>query len=85
MTERDAIQAEVDRNYAAFKAELATLKGREGKFALMRDQKIITFYDTFADAYATGQSVFQDHRFSIQKVTNQPVDLGFLSHALRVG
>jgi hypothetical protein len=78
-------QAEIDRNYEVFMSMLPQLEDKAGKFALMRDGKIINFYDTLADAYSTGQSIYSDGLFSIQKVTNRPVDLGFLSHAMHIG
>jgi hypothetical protein len=48
----------------------------------MRDEQIIEFFDTARDAYVAGQRFFnQDRLFSVQEVTETPVDLGFFSHA----
>ena len=77
-------QAEVDRNFEAFQILLPTLEDKSGKFALMRQGKIVNFYDTLADAYSTGESIYADGIFSVQKVTTVPVDLGFLSHAVHI-
>ena len=77
-------QTEVDRNYEEFQRLLPSLKDKEGKFALMKDGHIINFYDTFADAYSTGAAIYKDGLFSVQKVAFQPVDLGFLSHAVHI-
>lgn len=74
---------EVRRNYEAFMQQLPELlSSQRGKFALMRDAKVIEFFDTSADAYRAGQKLCPDHRFSIQQVIDSPVDLGFFSHAL---
>ena len=76
---------QVELNYKAFQEKLPTLSpSLQGKFALMRDGQIIEFFDTARDAYIAGQRIFQqDQLFSIQEVTNKPVDLGFFSYALR--
>lgn len=76
-------EAEVKRNYEAFMQQLPQLLvTHQGKFALMRDGKVIEFFDTSADAYRAGQKLYEDQRFSIQQVIDSPVDLGFFSHAL---
>jgi hypothetical protein len=79
---KDNIQAEVDNNFEAFQKELPNLSAQRGKYALMRHGEIVNFYDTMNDAVSTGNTVYQDKLFSVQLVTTQPVDLGFLSHAL---
>ncbi len=84
MNAMNAVQHEVDRNYEEFQKLLPTLDDKSGKFALMREGRIINFYDTFADAYTTGKAVYDDRLFSVQRVTTEPVDLGFLSHALHI-
>jgi hypothetical protein len=75
---------EVTKNYAAFTRELPNLlQTQRGKFALMRDGKIIEFFDTARDAYLAGQKLFEtDKLFSVQEVIDTPTDLGFFSHAL---
>ena len=84
MEEQDrSNQTEVKRNYDAFMRQLPQLLAtHRGKFALMRDEKVVEFFDTSADAYRAGQKLFPDLRFSIQQVIDGPVDLGFFSHAL---
>jgi hypothetical protein len=75
--------AEVKRNYEAFVKVLPTvIATHRGKFALLHDAKIVEYFDTAADAYRAGQQLFPDRTFSIQEVTDTPVDLGFFSHAL---
>jgi hypothetical protein len=74
---------EVKRNYEVFMQKLPDLLATyRGKFALMRDTEIVEFFDTSGDAYRAGLRLYPDQRFSIQQVTDSPVDLGFFSHAL---
>jgi hypothetical protein len=78
-----ATQTEVRRNYEAFKRQLPELlKDRRGKFALMHNEQIVEFYDTAADAYKVGIKSFGEGAFSIQEVTDSPLDLGFFSYAV---
>ena len=79
----DLLREQIERNYGAFEEQLPALVATQrGKFALMRDGQIIEFFDTARDAYVTGKQLFeQDKLFSVQEVTETPVDLGFFSHA----
>lgn len=81
----DQKQQQIDQNYEEFKKLLPNLEREAGKYALMRDGKIINFYGNFADAYTTGKAIYNDGLFSVQRVNARPVDLGFLSHALHNG
>ncbi len=79
-------ESEVRRNYEAFVKQLPELLAtRRGKFALMRDGLIVEFYDTAADAYKVGVTNYREGNFSIQEVTDSPVDLGFFSYAVSHG
>ena len=79
----DPLQEEVDQNYQAFKARLAELvQSHPGKFALMRHGAIVEFFDTPRDAHVAGRTLFPDELFSVQEVTEAPVDLGYFSHAV---
>jgi hypothetical protein len=79
----DLLREQIERNSRAFKEQLPSLIATQrGKFALVRDGQVIEFFDTARDAYVTGQRLFeQDKLFSVQEVTETPVDLGFFSHA----
>lgn len=80
----DPLRQQVEDNYKAFQAQLSTLvSAHRGKFALIRHGQSIEFFDTARDAYLAGQKLFaSDHLFSVQEVTDTPVDLGFFSHAV---
>jgi hypothetical protein len=79
-------QEEVDRNFDFFQKQLPQLlPEHRGKFALIRDCKITSYYDTAQDAYTAGNQLFADGLFSIQRVTEEIGDLGFYSHAVHLG
>lgn len=72
---------EVDRNYDFFMRTLSSyLAEHRNEFALIRHQAIVAFFEKPGDAYRTGMSRFSDTLFSIQEVTDEPIDLGFFSH-----
>lgn len=71
------IHDEVDQNFRVFQAHLPQLLAtHRGKFALLRQQKIVEFFDTARDAYVTGRLLFAtDALFSIQEVTDEVVHI----------
>jgi hypothetical protein len=75
---------QVEINYQAFEKKLPSLiPDYRGKFALMRNEEIIEFFDTARDAYFAGKKIFEkDKLFSVQQVVDTPIDLGFFSHAI---
>jgi hypothetical protein len=79
---RDGLKAEVDRNYDFFQRNLSGfLKDRAGQYALLKSECIVGFYDGPGTAYRAGLAQFSDRLFSVQEVTDQPVELGFMSLA----
>lgn len=77
-----ALQArEVDRNYDFFVRHLAEYLGNHrGHYALLKNQQLIEFFPKPGEAYSEGLKRFPDAVFSIQEVTDEPIDLGFFSH-----
>jgi hypothetical protein len=72
---------EVDRNYDAFMRVLGDLlPEHRDEYALMRDGEIVAFFVKPGDANCEGVARFPDQIFSIQEVTDEPIDLGFWSH-----
>ena len=72
---------EVDRNYDAFARMLGTLlRDHRDQLALMRDGEVVGFYQTPKEALQAATEKFPDSIFSIQEVTDEPIDLGFWSH-----
>jgi hypothetical protein len=74
-------RAEVERNYDAFVRLLAgIIADHRDQLALMRDGGIVDYFDRPGDAYRADVTRFPDGIFSIQEVTDEPIDLGFWSH-----
>jgi len=72
---------EVDRNYDAFARILGQLlPEHRDQLALMRDGEVVGFYNTPREALQAAAERFTDGIFSIQEVTDEPIDLGFWSH-----
>lgn len=72
---------EVDRNYDVFMRILSDLlPEHRDEYALMRDGEIIGFFTKPGDAHKAGVKTYADGIFSIQEVTDEPIDLGFWSH-----
>lgn len=76
-------QQEVDANFEAFQAFLPSLIEEErGKFALMRDRKIVEMFDTAGDALRAAALKYGDGRYSIQEITDRVIGLGYYSYAV---
>ncbi len=78
-------QREVDENYAAMQEMLGGCDGcickHRGRYALMKDRKVVEFFDTGRDAVTAGNMLFSDRVFSVQKVGREVLHLGMLSCA----
>ena len=84
MADSQSRQEAVDRNYEAFRAMLPDLlRTLPGKFVLLRDGEVVESFDTARDALLYAEKAFDDDLYSIQQVTDQVVDLGYFSHAVR--
>ena len=79
-------QQEVDRNYEAFLKLLPSIiNTHRNQYALMQDGKVVGYYSTSRDAITTANRFLEGKPFSIQRVTDGSVDLGYFSHALHLG
>lgn len=82
MADIDRHRREVQSNYAAFRDLLPDLLPQhEGEYALMRGRELVGFFPSADAAYRHGMDAFEDGLFSIQTVSDRPIDLGALSHA----
>lgn len=82
MSDHAAKREAIERNYDAFEAMLPLLLAEHrGAFALLRDGAIAGFYDTAGEAQSAGVAQFPDPLFSVQRVEDKAVDLGFYSYA----
>lgn len=79
------IQEEVDANYEAFQKMLPSISSENrDKFALMKSGKILGFYTSAQDARTAAAAFIKDGLYSIQQVTDSPINLGYFTHAVSV-
>ncbi len=72
---------QVDINFEAFQKQLPELlKNYEGKYVLLNNSKIISYFDTAFEAFQKGIKEYGEGKFSIQEVTEVVESLGFYSH-----
>lgn len=77
-----ARELEIRRNYAFFKDLVSSaMADHSGETALIHKCSIIDYYSTAGEAVRAGMDRFGELPFSIQRVIDKPIDLGFLSHA----
>jgi hypothetical protein len=50
----------------------------------MKDEKIINYFTTAADARMAAEAFITDGLFSIQQVTDAPIDLGYFNYAVHI-
>ncbi|MFA9202167.1 MAG: hypothetical protein ACEQSC_01285 [Candidatus Nanopelagicaceae bacterium] len=74
---------EINSNFEAFSRLLPTVLDEHfGESVLMKAGHVVGFFKTTGAALSTAKESFPDGIFSIQKVENIPVDLGWFSHEL---
>jgi hypothetical protein len=76
-------QREVDENYDEFRKLLPAIIGQHrDKYALMKNRKILGYFSTAQDAREAADSFVSDGIYSIQQVTDTPLNLGFYTNAV---
>ena len=76
------IRTEIARNFDAFQRTLAAiLPMQRNRFALLRHGAVVGFFDKPGAADAAGALQFADGLYSIQQVTDEPVELGLYANA----
>lgn len=79
----EEIQKEIDRNYETFSRELPNIfNSYNNKYVLLKNAEIIDYFDTIDDAIKYAEYRFKDKLYSIQKVNEQPVNLGYIGSFL---
>jgi len=74
---------QVRRNYEVFRVKLPSLlPDHQGEYALMKDGEIVDFFNAAVEALVAGEERFGVGNFSMQKIMDAPIDLGYFSHAL---
>jgi hypothetical protein len=72
---------EIQQNYLFFQSVVGTLVAKHcGEFALIHKKQIVGLYPIAMDAVAEGHKRFAENPFSVQRVLDHPLDLGFLSY-----
>ena len=76
---------QVEEKFKVFQEKLPELlKTHKDKYVLMKDRKIIAFFDSLEDVHKEGTTAYKDGIFSVQQVKEMPLDLGYFSHAVSV-
>ena len=79
----EEVQKEIDKNYDFFLKELPNIINLyNNKYALLKNAEIIDYFDTMDDAIKYAKIRFEDGLYSIQKVNETPVSLGYLGSFL---
>jgi len=77
----DAREAAIRQNFHYFQGIVAGLMDRHaGKYALLRSASLVDVFARPIEALEAGCERFADGLFSVQKVTDRPFDLGFMSY-----
>jgi hypothetical protein len=84
MSYADAKLAEIDRNLEGFLQLLPSLMAEhKGQYALLRHGAVVGYHQSAIDAQIAGNRQFEDRMFSIQQITDEAVELGWYSYAVR--
>lgn len=79
--DRERQKKQVDLNYDVFMRRLSEfLPKHRDEWALMRDGEVIAFFVKPGEAIDAARARYPDEIFSLQEVTDEPIDLGFYSH-----
>lgn len=79
----EEVQKEIDKNYELFLKELPNIINLyNNKYALLKNSEIIDYFDTMDDAIKYAKIRFEDGLYSIQKVNETPVNLGYVGSFL---
>lgn len=75
-------ESAIRKNFDYFQGVVMNwMPNHAGQFALLRDGGLVDFFDAPSEAIKLAVEKFEDGQFSIQRVIDRPVDLGFLSYA----
>lgn len=79
----EEVQKEIDRNYETFSKELPNIfNSYNNKYVLLKNAEIIDYFDTMDDAIKYAEYRFEDKLYSIQKINDPPVNLGYIGSFL---
>ena len=76
-------QKEVDKNYDFFKTQISRLKSSHlKKFVLLHNREISDFFTSEDDAIKIGKEKYGEGGFSVQQVSDRPIELGYQSYVI---
>lgn len=80
---REEFNIEIKKNYEFFRTQVSKLsQTNPSEYALVYNQEIIDIYKTYEDTYIQGVKKYgNDKPFSVQKIENVIINLGFYSLA----
>lgn len=79
MATLEEIQQEVDNNYQFFLKEKSKIPSDlSNKYVLIRKAEFIEYFDSMDDAIKYAKKVYEDRLYSVQKVSDMPINLGFI-------
>ena len=77
----DAREASIRQNFEYFQGVVGGLmECHAGKYALLHARSVVDIFARPIEALEAGYQKFEDGEFSVQKVTDRPMDLGFISY-----
>ncbi|TKZ35251.1 hypothetical protein [Brachyspira catarrhinii] len=83
MSTREEIQKEVDNNYQFFLKEKDKIPNYLlDKYVLIRKEEFIEYFDSIDDAIKYAKIKYEDNLYSVQKVNDLPINLGFMGNML---
>lgn len=82
MDTRSAKEKVIAENYETFESMLPLLlQTHKGEFTLLSNCEVVGFFPSASAAQIEGARRFPDGSFSVQKVEDKAIDLGFYSYA----
>lgn len=83
MSTIEEIQKEVDSNYQFFLKEKDKIPNYLlDKYVLIRKEQFIEYFDSIDDAIKYAKIKYEDNLYSVQKVNDLPINLGFMGNML---
>lgn len=85
MATLEEIQQEVNNNYQFFLKEKNKIPSDLiNKYVLIRKAEFIEYFDSMDDAIKYAKKIYEDRLYSVQKVNDIPINLGFIGTLLLV-
>lgn len=79
--DRETKLIEITDNFVFFESVLDDLlDSHAGEYVIIRQKEIVSFCDSIVDAQSEASAKFPDGLFSVQKVANDPVNLGHYAY-----